>query len=135
MIFLRHLVIGLLLIATSLVRAQTADSMAVTNLNYTQLINYTASYSVPVLVQLKADWCLICKREIPVHAALQEQFKNKLVILNVDLDDNPEIGKDLEIDALPVHILFYKGEAIWNKVGFTESAPVAEIINELLQKK
>lgn len=99
-----------------------------------QLTNTVSQYSVPVLVHLKADWCVVCKKESPQLQQFQKLHANDIVVLEIDLDLNPKLGEHFEIDALPVHLLYYKSDLVWNKIGKLDFNQLEEILAVLKEK-
>jgi thioredoxin 1 len=70
-----------------------------------------------VLVNFSADWCIVCKRQKPVLDDLSAYYKDSLLILEIDMEHNPLIAEHFQVDALPVHLLYKKGELVWDRVG------------------
>jgi thioredoxin-like negative regulator of GroEL len=118
------------------VSAQTEDSIvSPKGLDYVAFQNWVKQSPKLVLVHFKADWCMVCLKEKPLLDQLQAENKNRLVIRELDLDDNPLIGKYYEIDALPVHMLFENGKMVWNKVGLINKLEFVEVLNVLEKGK
>jgi len=124
-----------LLFLSSVLSAQTVDSLELKNSSGEDFVRLMKTYKQPVLVHLKAEWCLVCKKEIPQLLALKNKYGNELVIREVDLDANPLIGHYFEIDALPVYLLYYQGEIVWNKVGRLDIAYLEEVLAVLKKKQ
>ncbi|AUI60216.1 thioredoxin [Amycolatopsis sp. BJA-103] len=64
----------------------------------------------PVLVDFWAPWCGPCKALAPVLAEISEEHGDKLTVVKVDIDDNPEIAGDYGILSIPTMILFVDGK-------------------------
>ncbi|MEV7548698.1 thioredoxin [Amycolatopsis sp. NPDC089917] len=64
----------------------------------------------PVLVDFWAPWCGPCKALAPVLAEISAEHGDKITVVKVDIDDNPEIAGDLGILSIPTMILFVDGK-------------------------
>jgi thioredoxin 1 len=71
-----------------------------------------------VLVHFEADWCALCKKIKPILDEIAVERADKIELLNINTDDNPEITKRFEIDGLPVMILYKQGKIVWSVQGF-----------------
>lgn len=81
-----------------------------------------------VLVDFYADWCGPCKQMKPDIDAITSEMADKVTVVRINADDNAELCKELQIDALPT-IKVYKNKALtWSNVGYIDKAGiVAEI--------
>lgn len=75
-----------------------------------------------VLVDFYADWCGPCKQMKPDIDAITKEMADKVTVVRINADDNVELCKELQIDALPT-IKVYKNKALtWTDVGFIDKA-------------
>lgn len=81
-----------------------------------------------VLVDFYADWCGPCKQMKPDIDAITNEMADKVTVVRINADDNPELCKELQIDALPT-IKVYKNKALtWSNVGYIDkTGMVAQI--------
>ncbi|MET4082215.1 thioredoxin 1 [Pedobacter sp. UYP30] len=83
-----------------------------------------------VLVDFYADWCAPCKKMKPYLDKISDQIKDKLTLVRIDADANPELMKALKVEGLPVLKLYKKNTLTWDNEGFVEEAVVREKIGK-----
>ncbi len=86
----------------------------------------------PVLVDFFAEWCGPCKMMAPELTKLADNYKNQLRVLKVDIDKNPAVAQQLNIQGVPTLILFKKGKILWRQSGAMNAQQLSEIIKNKL---
>jgi thioredoxin 1 len=79
-----------------------------------------------VLVDFYADWCAPCQKMKPYLEEITTQMVDKVEVIRINADDNQELCKELQIDALPVLQVYKKQSLTWANVGFIEKADVVK---------
>ena len=64
----------------------------------------------PVLVDFWADWCTPCRTMAPTLERLADEHADRLEIVKVDVEANPDIAAAYDIVSLPAMLLFVGGE-------------------------
>lgn len=64
----------------------------------------------PVLVDFFATWCGPCKAMAPALEQVAAEFKGKLKVVKIDVDDNPATTDKYKIQAMPTLIMFQGGK-------------------------
>ncbi len=86
----------------------------------------------PVLCDFWAEWCGPCKQISPILSELAEDYKEKMLIAKVNIDENPEVPSNYGIMSIPTLILFKGGKLVSTQIGLVEKNSLTKWINENL---
>ncbi|MGB3288487.1 MAG: thioredoxin TrxA [Burkholderiaceae bacterium] len=87
---------------------------------------------VPVLVDYWAAWCGPCKMIAPLLEEAAGQYKGRVIIAKVNVDDNPETAAKFGIRGIPTLMLFKDGKAAATKVGALSKSQLNAFLDESL---
>ncbi len=92
----------------------SANTVAVSDQTFkTDVLDATG----PVLVDFWAEWCGPCKMIGPALEEIAAEFKGKLTIAKVNIDENPMTPNTYGVRGIPTLILFKDGKPADTKVG------------------
>jgi len=72
---------------------------------------------MPVLVDFYATWCQPCKVQSPVLMDLSSSMNEKIKIIKIDVDKNPDVARLYQIQGVPTLAIFKNGKIIWRNSG------------------
>lgn len=92
----------------------------------------TASSSLPVLVDFMADWCPGCRMMAPVLAQIAAEHGERLRIVALNSDHNPQTAAAYGVLALPTLLLFRAGEPVRSLVGARSKNQLMQALADVL---
>jgi thioredoxin 1 len=85
----------------------------------------------PVLVDFFATWCGPCQMLDPTLKQVKDQLGERVSIIKIDVDKNPEIAESYRVRGVPTMMLFQEGVQLWRQSGVLSKD---EIVNLILEK-
>ncbi|MGH7789872.1 MAG: thioredoxin [Candidatus Binatia bacterium] len=89
--------------------------------------------SVPVLIDFWAPWCGPCKAIAPVVEELAGEYAERLKVVKMNVDDNPQTPSKYGVRGIPNLILFKGGTVADQIVGAVPKAHLVRAINRALE--
>ena len=105
------------------------DVMEVSDQNFEKEILESPT---PVLVDFWAVWCGPCRAIAPVVDQLAKEYKGKLKVAKMNVDDHVLVPQRYEIKSIPTLLLFKNGAVARQLVGAVPRAKIEEAIKAVL---
>jgi thioredoxin 1 len=90
---------------------------------------------LPVLVEFTASWCPPCRMVAPVLEQLAAEERDRLRVVQLDVDSEPETARTYRVMGLPTMSLFRDGEVVATVVGARPRAAITREIEPFLQPR
>ncbi|MET0590843.1 MAG: tetratricopeptide repeat protein [Naasia sp.] len=118
-------------------RASAGDAIPVpslvlegTDANFSQVLEL--SRSVPIVVDLWAEWCEPCKELSPALERIVAEYAGRLLLVTVDVDANPQLAQAFGAESLPTVAAVLGGRPVSLFVGALPEEQVREVFDQLL---
>ena len=100
------------------------NTITLTDANFSEEIAGEA----PILVDFWAEWCGPCRLVAPVLDEIATDYKGKISIGKLNVDENPRISASFDVMSIPTMILFKDGVEKKRIIG---ARPKHAIVSEL----
>ncbi len=88
-----------------------------------------------LLVDFWAEWCGPCRTIAPVLEELAGEYKNRLTIAKVNVQDNPQVPARFGIRNIPTLLLLRDGVRVDQIVGAVPKATIKTKVDQFLSAK
>ncbi len=103
----------------------------VTDASFGQVLEL--SRTVPVVVDLWAEWCGPCKQLSPVLEKVVTELAGRVVLAKVDVDANPQLAQGFRAQSIPMVVALIAGQPVPLFTGAVPEQQVREVFAQLLQ--
>ncbi len=86
----------------------------------------------PALVDFWAPWCGPCQRIAPIIDELAKEYKGRVKVAKINVDESRKVATDLGVMSIPTLILFKGGQIVDKIVGLVPKDRLKEFVNKAL---
>ncbi|MEX2550541.1 MAG: thioredoxin [Nitriliruptoraceae bacterium] len=86
----------------------------------------------PVLVDFWAEWCGPCKMVSPIVEEIASENSEKLKVVKLNVDDNPDTAREYGIMSIPTLLVFKGGQPDKRIVGAKGKAALLSDLSDYL---
>ncbi|MCJ1706661.1 tetratricopeptide repeat protein [Microbacterium sp. VKM Ac-2923] len=91
------------------------------------------SRTVPVVIDLWAEWCEPCKQLSPALEKVVIELGGRLVLAKVDVDANPQLAQGFRAQSIPMVLALVAGQPVPLFTGAVPEQQVRDVFDQLLQ--
>ena len=91
------------------------------------------SRSVPVILDLWAEWCGPCKQLGPILERLATEADGAFVLARVDVDANPQLSAALQVQSIPMVVAVVAGQVVDGFLGAMPEQQVRQWLGQVMQ--
>ncbi len=94
--------------------------------------NTVLQSNTPVFVDFWAEWCAPCRAMGPYVDKLAEEYGEKIKVLKINTQDNPEVPAKYGVTAIPTFLLIKGGEVVKQMVGSQSYDDLKKVVDASL---
>lgn len=104
-----------------------ADTIELTDSNFDAEI---LKSELPALVDFWAVWCGPCRQIAPTVEALASEYKGKLKVGKMNVDDHQQVPQKYGIRSIPTLLVFKGGQVVDQVIGAVPRAKLEEAVKK-----
>ena len=86
--------------------------------------------TIPVLVDLYADWCMPCKMMGKVLDQLAPRLQGQVKVVKINVDQEQELAAAFGVSSIPMLVLFKDGQIADHAVGALSGAAILQMVQK-----
>ncbi|HEV8012621.1 MAG TPA: thioredoxin [Pontimonas sp.] len=86
----------------------------------------------PIMVDFWAEWCGPCRAVSPILDQIATEHSEKIDVVKLNVDDNPETAMKYQITSIPTMKVFQGGEVVKTVIGAKPKPALEADLQEFL---
>ena len=86
----------------------------------------------PIMVDFWAEWCGPCRAVSPILDQIATEHSDKIDVVKLNVDDNPETAMKFQITSIPTMKVFKGGEVVKTVIGAKPKPALEADLQEFL---
>jgi thioredoxin 1 len=86
----------------------------------------------PIMVDFWAEWCGPCRAVSPILDQIATEHSEKIDVVKLNVDDNPETAMKYQITSIPTMKVFKGGEVVKTVIGAKPKPALEADLQEFL---
>ena len=83
---------------------------------------------MPVLIDFWASWCGPCMKLAPIVEEIADEYKGKVKVCKVNVDEQPELAMAFKIESIPLLVVVRDGAIVKQSVGLIPKEDVIAML-------
>lgn len=115
-------------------RPQTSSSPFIKDVTTASFENdvIKQSMTVPVVVDLWAEWCEPCKQLSPVLEKLAVDYNGRIILAKIDIEAEQQLAAAFQVQSIPMVLAFVGGQPLGLFQGAVPEQQAREVIDQVL---
>ena len=84
----------------------------------------------PLLVDFFEEWCGPCKTQAPILKEAKDRLGDDVRIIKIDVDKNPDVARQFNVQGVPTLILFKQGQVKWRQSGVVQANTLIQLVHQ-----
>ncbi len=84
----------------------------------------------PLIVDFFAEWCGPCKIQGPILKETKDKLGDQVRIIKIDVDKNPAVAQQFQVQGVPTLILFKNGQVKWRQSGVVPANTLVQLVHQ-----
>jgi thioredoxin 1 len=85
-----------------------------------------------VVVDFSAEWCGPCRMVSPIIHELAEEYEDRIVTGEVNVDENPKVTMTYKVRNIPTVLFFKNGEVVDKQVGAVPKSTFKNLVEKYI---